>query len=92
MPLALRVLGEIDARRGNAAAAEAQFSAALELAAELEMRPLLAHCHDGLARALEATGQDAAAKSHRETAAALFRPMEMRIRGQGLDVEPASST
>jgi tetratricopeptide (TPR) repeat protein len=88
---ALRVLGEVDARSGAAAAAEAQFRAALELAAELEMRPLLAHCHHGLARALEAAGQDAAAKSHREAAAALFRSMDMRIPGQGLEVEAASS-
>jgi tetratricopeptide (TPR) repeat protein len=88
---ALRVLGEVDAHRGEAAAAQAQFRAALELAAELEMRPLLAHCHHGLAGALEAAGQDAAGKSHRESAAALFRFMDMRIPGERLEVEPASS-
>jgi hypothetical protein len=44
----LRVLGELGAQRGDRSGARANFSAALALAEELGMRPLAAHCRDGL--------------------------------------------
>ena len=47
---ALRLLGEIASHddRPDVATAEAHYGAAMALASELGMRPLLAHCHLGL--------------------------------------------
>ena len=79
---ALRLLGEVAARVDDTAPAEAHFRSALLLAEELGMRPLVAHCYWGLARLLERGGQRASALSYRDTAAALFRAMDMRAWGQ----------
>jgi hypothetical protein len=46
------------------------------------MRPLVAHCYWGLARTLDKAGQEAAASSHRDSATALFRTMDMRLWGK----------
>jgi class 3 adenylate cyclase/tetratricopeptide (TPR) repeat protein len=74
---ALRVLGVGDLRRGEPRHAEAHFRAALGLAQALEMRPLQAHCHRGLAAALEASGHDDA--GHRAAAATLIDAMHMQV-------------
>jgi tetratricopeptide (TPR) repeat protein len=86
---ALRVLGEVEARRGNVAEALSQFHRALALAQELGMRPLVAHCHWGLACALERSGQAEAATPHRESAGTLFRSLDMRFWAQRVEIEPA---
>jgi tetratricopeptide (TPR) repeat protein len=86
---ALRVLGEVEARRGNAAEANAQFNRAMALAQDLGMRPLVAHCHWGLACALEKSGQSETAPLHRESAGALFRSLDMRFWAQRVATEPA---
>ncbi len=88
---ALRVLGEVEARRGKLSEVEARLSDALALAQGLGMRPLLAHCHWSLARTLEAQGRDRIAGTHRETADALFRSMDMRFWAQQLEAERAAS-
>jgi tetratricopeptide (TPR) repeat protein len=76
---ALRLLGEIAARRSppEAAQAEAHYRQALALAEELGMRPLQAHCHCGLGTLYTATGQREQARTALSTAIALYRAMEM---------------
>jgi class 3 adenylate cyclase/tetratricopeptide (TPR) repeat protein len=78
---ALRLLGEIAARRDppEIESAEEHLSKALALATELGMRPLLAHCHLGLGRLHRRTpGQRDHVQMHLATAAALYREMDMR--------------
>jgi tetratricopeptide (TPR) repeat protein len=76
---ALRLLGEIAARREppESAQAEAHYREALTLAEELGMRPLLAHCHRGLGTLYLKTGQQEQAQAELATAIALYRAMDM---------------
>ena len=56
---ALRLLGEVashHARPEDVATATAHYGAAMALATELGMRPLVAHCHLGLGRLCRRTG------------------------------------
>jgi class 3 adenylate cyclase/DNA-binding winged helix-turn-helix (wHTH) protein/tetratricopeptide (TPR) repeat protein len=76
---ALRLLGEIMARRDphTLAHAASHYQQALALATELGMRPLQAHCHHGLGtlyRQMDRAGQARAALS---MAIDLYRDMEM---------------
>jgi hypothetical protein len=89
---ALRVLGDIEARRGNLPLAQTNLCAALALAQELGMRPLLAHCHWSLARALDGPERDRSASPHRESALELFRSMGMRLWAQRLETEHFASS
>ena len=75
---ALRSLGEVAVQRGQAAEAEERFGSALKLAEALGMKPLVAHCHWGLARALERAGNGNSA-AHRDSARTLFQAMQMRF-------------
>jgi predicted ATPase/class 3 adenylate cyclase len=79
--VALAVLGEIAAAQqppddGSASVLLAQAAA---LAEDVGMRPLLARCHLGLARACRRTGQPQHAEEHRNMAKAMFREMDMRF-------------
>jgi tetratricopeptide (TPR) repeat protein len=76
---ALRLLGEIAARRDPAAVdlAVACYQEALDLADELGMRPLTAHCHRGLGTLYAAAGQRQLAHTELCTATALYRAMDM---------------
>jgi tetratricopeptide (TPR) repeat protein len=76
---ALRLLGEIVARRSppEAAQAEAHYRQALALAEALGMRPLQAHCHRGLGALYVATGQREQAHTALATAIEMYRAMEM---------------
>jgi hypothetical protein len=47
----------------------------MNLASELEMRPLLAHCHFGLGRLYRRTGNPEQAKEHLTTGAAMYGEM-----------------
>src|SRR5262249_52270113 len=69
----LRLLGEIAARAEPRDLAEAarDYRAALELAAELGMRPLVAHCHLGLGKLHRCV-------DHFTTAATMYAEMDMR--------------
>ncbi|HEU4439950.1 MAG TPA: AAA family ATPase, partial [Methylomirabilota bacterium] len=69
--VALRADPPDPARAGEHAAA------ALALAEELELRPVAAHCHLTLGRAGRLAGRSDSARRHLDTAAALFREMEM---------------
>ena len=76
---ALRLFGEIAARRGPSEVeqAEAHYQQALALAEELGMRPLQAHCHLGLGTLYATTGQRDQARTALSTAIALYRAMDM---------------
>jgi hypothetical protein len=60
-------------------ATEAYHGAALALAAELGMRPLVAHCHLGLAMLHHRARDRARAAEHASTAVAMYREMDMRF-------------
>jgi hypothetical protein len=76
---ALRLLGEIAARRDppDAEEAEARYREALVLAEELGMRPLQAHCHLGLGKLYRRVGHLEEAHTELSTAVAMLREMGM---------------
>ena len=76
---ALRLLGEIAARREplEAAPAEDHYRQALALAEELGMRPLVAHCHRSLGTLYAANGQREQAATELAAAIDLYRAMDM---------------
>jgi class 3 adenylate cyclase/tetratricopeptide (TPR) repeat protein len=78
---ALRLLGEIASHhaRPDVTTAAAHYGAAMTLASELEMRPLVAHCHLGLGKLSSRTGDPAKAQEHLAAASAMYREMEMRF-------------
>jgi tetratricopeptide (TPR) repeat protein len=78
---ALRVLGEIASHHGrpDVTTAEAHYGAALPLAEELGMRPLVAHCHLGLGKLYRRTGKREQAQEHLATATMMYREMDMRF-------------
>jgi class 3 adenylate cyclase/tetratricopeptide (TPR) repeat protein len=76
---ALRLLGQI-ASQGDpfdAEAAEGHYRQALALATELEMRPLVAHCHLGLGKLHRRIGERATGDEHLATAITMYREMDM---------------
>ncbi len=78
---ALRVLGECAAAgaRPDLTTTRRSLEQALALAEELEMRPLVAHCHLGLARLSRRAGERQQAQEHLATATSMYREMEMRF-------------
>ena len=76
---ALRLLGEVAARRdpSHEPEAEAYFRSSIALADELGMRPLIAHCHLGLGKLYRRTGDHAKAREHLTTATTMYREMDM---------------
>jgi tetratricopeptide (TPR) repeat protein len=85
----LRLLGEIASHHKNPdlATAEAHYGAAAALASELEMRPLLAHCHLGLCRLYCQTGKREQAHEALTTATAMYRDMNMQFWLQHAEAE-----
>jgi tetratricopeptide (TPR) repeat protein len=75
----LRLLGEIAAypHRPDIEKAENYFNQAMGLAEELGMRPLLAHCHAGLAKLYRRAGKPEQAQNHLSSAIKMYREMEM---------------
>jgi DNA-binding SARP family transcriptional activator len=75
----LRLLGEVAARSEPAdlETAHSRYRAALDLADELGMRPLAAHCHLGLAQVCRRAGERNDGTEHLATAAAMYRQMTM---------------
>lgn len=59
------------------ATAAAHYGAAMSLASELEMRPLVAHCHLGLGRLYRRMGNPEQAQEHLTTATAMYGGMGM---------------
>jgi class 3 adenylate cyclase/tetratricopeptide (TPR) repeat protein len=78
---ALRLLGEVVAQRHPPPGerAEAHYRQALALAKELGMRPLVAHCHQGLGVLYATIGQREQAHAALSTAIALYRDMGMHF-------------
>jgi tetratricopeptide (TPR) repeat protein len=76
---ALRLVGEIASRHDptDVENAEEHYRRALDLATELCMRPLVAHCHLGLGKLSRRAGDGAKAQEHLETASAMYREMDM---------------
>jgi len=76
---ALRLLGETASHhdRPDVATAEAHYGAAMALASELGMRPLVAHCHLGLGKLYRRAGKRPQAKEQLITAMSMFREMDM---------------
>jgi len=77
----LRLLGEIASHHDSidVATAAAHYSGAMTLASELEMRPLVAHCHFGLGRLYRRTGKPGEAQEHLTTATAMYGNMAMNF-------------
>jgi len=57
--------------------AEQHYGQGLALAAELGMRPLVAHCHLGLGKLYQRTDKREQAREHLATATAMYRDMGM---------------
>jgi tetratricopeptide (TPR) repeat protein len=76
---ALRLLGEVVARRDpvDIAHAELNLRHALALAGALTMRPLLAHCHLALSRLYARTANQSQSDEHRDAATTMYREMNM---------------
>jgi tetratricopeptide (TPR) repeat protein len=89
---ALRLLGEIAAHPDppDADAAEDHYRQAFSLAAELGMRPLVAHCHLGLGKLSRRTGKREQAEEHLTTATTMYREMGMTYWLEKASVAPGS--
>src|SRR4030095_3334092 len=76
---ALHLLGAIAARREppQIEPAKASYRQALALAEELGMRPLQAHCHQGLGTLYATIGQQEQARTELATAVEMYRGMDM---------------
>ena len=74
---ALWLLGTVHRARGDDAAAESLGRQALQLASDLGMRPLVAHCHAALAVLDARSGKRADAEARASTATALYDEMHM---------------
>jgi hypothetical protein len=59
------------------ATAEAHYGAAMALATELGMRPLVAHCHLGLGNVYRRTGDQVKAEEHLRAATIMYRELDM---------------
>jgi predicted ATPase len=77
----LRALGDIAAAGAapDLGEAERRYRAALDLARQLGMRPLVAHCHRGLGRIDRLAGRLEQAREHLTTAMTMYREMDMRF-------------
>jgi tetratricopeptide (TPR) repeat protein len=78
---ALRLLGDIAAHAEppDLESAEGHYTQALDKADELGTRPLAAHCHLGLGKLFQHTGDRAKAAEHLTIAATMYREMDMSI-------------
>jgi len=77
----LRLIGEIASRSDPPALEkpESYYHKALALAGELDMRPLVAHCHFHVGRLSRKTDRREQAREHLMTATAMYREMDMRF-------------
>jgi class 3 adenylate cyclase/tetratricopeptide (TPR) repeat protein len=76
---ALRLLGDVASHRAHPdiATAHVHYDAALTLASDLDMRPLVAHCHGGRGRLYRRTGRADQAREHLTRAAVMYGEMGM---------------
>ena len=78
---ALHLLGDLATHpdRFDAESGEGHYRQALTLAEPRGMRPLIAHCHLGLAKLSRRTGKREHAQEHLTTATTMYRQMDMRF-------------
>jgi class 3 adenylate cyclase/tetratricopeptide (TPR) repeat protein len=83
----LRLLGDIASHRTrpDVATAFTHYGAAMTLASELEMRPLVAHCHAGLGRLYRRTDNPGQAQEHLTTAGTMYSEMGMTYWSERLE-------
>ena len=74
---ALRLLGEIAARRDDPEQAEGHYGHALAFAEKIDARPLAAHCHLGLGKLYRRTRRRKQALQHLTTAMTMYRELDM---------------
>ena len=75
----LRLLGDIAAADTSAGerTSDERYTAALALARDLGMRPLVAHCHLGLGMVSRRAGKHEDSQAHLDTATMMYREMDM---------------
>jgi Tetratricopeptide repeat len=66
-------------RQCSRKAVSSHYQAALSLAQDLGMRPLIAHCHLGLGKLNRRTGKREQAREYLTTATTMYREMDMRF-------------
>ena len=77
---ALKVLGDVHAHApAEADQAGGAYRRALSFATELGMRPLVAHCHFGLAKLYRQTNGQEQAREHLMKASTMYREMDMQF-------------
>jgi tetratricopeptide (TPR) repeat protein len=78
---ALRLVGEIVSHEDplDVQTAGERYRESMALAVQLGMRPLVAHCHLGLAKLYRRTGRQQEAQEHLTTATMMYREMDMRF-------------
>jgi tetratricopeptide (TPR) repeat protein len=76
---ALRILGDASSGDSSPDLAEAHYREALALAAELDLRPLLARCHHGLGKLYLHAGRPDQARDQLIAATTMYRTMDMRF-------------
>jgi tetratricopeptide (TPR) repeat protein len=88
----LRLLAEIAAQPEppQTAEAEARYREAIELAGQLEMRPLIAHCYLGLGKLYRRTDRRPEAQANLTTATTMYREMDMRFWLEQAEAERAA--
>jgi len=76
---ALHLLGDMEAQKRNERTEKAGvfYRQAVEIAGQLEMRPLIAHCRYGLGKLHQGTGKAAEARAELQEAIDLYRALEM---------------
>jgi hypothetical protein len=86
---ALRLLGEVASHPDHLdiETAEVHYGAAMALASELGMLPLLAYCHLGLGRLYKRTAKRDKVQEHLTVATTMFRQMGMRFWLEKAEVE-----
>jgi tetratricopeptide (TPR) repeat protein len=89
---ALRLRGEIASQCDSKQVAQARsyYDDARALAEQLGMRPLVAHCHAGLAKLYARAGRSASAQQHLLSAVTMYRDMGMRFWLEKLEAELAA--
>ena len=87
---ALRLSAEIASRPDppDVEMVEGHFRQAMELAEQLGMRPLMAHCHLGLSKLSRRAGKQEQAHEHLTTATTMYREMEMRFWLEQAEADP----
>ena len=81
------LLGEIAAGEGCLEQADGHYREALALAEKIGFRPMVAHCHRGLAKLHGRRGSGGRNSEHRAIATAMYREMDMQFYLQQVEAE-----